>query len=269
MTIPQKTPTAGDIMESVIIKGDLAKLTADERVIYYREVCKSIGLNPLTRPLEYITLSGKLTLYARRDAADQLRKLNGISLEIISEQISDGLMTVHVRAFDRDGRKDEDLGIVPLPDTMRGEVRSNQMLKAVTKAKRRVTLSISGLGFLDETEVEDVPTARRPRPPAKNVMQELPHDAATGEIAETAGNDTEGEATAPAVEAAPSATAPGGAVLSLEDLAREAARHGDEAFRVFYRNRSAQERKLVNAIGDELRGLIDAAESENAENPDE
>ena len=27
------------------------------------------------------------------------------------------------------------------------------MMKAVTKAKRRVTLSISGLGLLDETEV--------------------------------------------------------------------------------------------------------------------
>ena len=30
------------------------------------------------------------------------------------------------------------------------------MLKAVTKAKRRTTLSICGLGMLDETEVEDI-----------------------------------------------------------------------------------------------------------------
>ena len=30
-------------------------------------------------------------------------------------------------------------------------------MKAITKAKRRVTLSISGLGFLDETEI---PTKR-------------------------------------------------------------------------------------------------------------
>jgi hypothetical protein len=33
------------------------------------------------------------------------------------------------------------------------------MMKAVTKAKRRVTLSICGLGMLDETEVDSVPGA--------------------------------------------------------------------------------------------------------------
>jgi hypothetical protein len=35
--------------------------------------------------------------------------------------------------------------------------RANTILKAITKAKRRVTLSICGLGWLDETEVEDIP----------------------------------------------------------------------------------------------------------------
>ena len=33
----------------------------------------------------------------------------------------------------------------------------NALMKAVTKAKRRVTLSICGLGMLDETEVETIP----------------------------------------------------------------------------------------------------------------
>jgi len=32
-------------------------------------------------------------------------------------------------------------------------------MKAVTKAKRRLTLSLCGLGWLDETEVETIPTA--------------------------------------------------------------------------------------------------------------
>jgi len=36
----------------------------------------------------------------------------------------------------------------------------NALMKAVTKAKRRVTLSICGLGMLDETEVETIPSAR-------------------------------------------------------------------------------------------------------------
>ena len=80
--------------------------------------------------------------------------------------MNDGLLSVHVRAKDVTGRIDEDLGVVPFPETMRGDVRANTIMKAVTKAKRRVTLSISGLGFLDETEVETIPGAKKSDPVA-------------------------------------------------------------------------------------------------------
>jgi hypothetical protein len=73
-------------MEQVLIKGDLAKLSEHERVNYYNAVCKSIGLNPLTRPFDYITLNGRLQLYAKRDACDQLRKIQNISLQVISAE---------------------------------------------------------------------------------------------------------------------------------------------------------------------------------------
>jgi hypothetical protein len=178
MTIPMKAPIQGDAIEAVIARNDLAKLTPEQRNTYYLEVCRSIGLNPLTMPFSYITLNGKLVLYAGRNASDQLRKLNGISVEIVSRTISDGLLTVHVRAKDSTGRTDEDLGTVALPDTLKGEARANSILKAVTKAKRRVTLSIAGLGFLDESEVEDIP--RRPAPAA------MLHDPLTGEVIEEA-----------------------------------------------------------------------------------
>lgn len=182
MTVPVKNPTHGELMEAVIVKGDLAKLEPGDRANYYMKVCQSIGLNPLTRPLEYIVLNGKMTLYAKRDCADQLRKINGISVQIVSQDQADGLLTVHVRAKDGSGREDEDLGVVAFPDTLKGEARANAILKAVTKAKRRVTLSISGLGFLDETEIEDIPaSAKRPAPPAPNVMMP-PHDAESGEL---------------------------------------------------------------------------------------
>jgi hypothetical protein len=186
MTVPVKVPAQGDIMESVIAKGDLAKLTPDERVRYYNEVCRSMGLNPLTQPFSYITLNGKLTLYATRACADQLRKVNGVSLEIVSREIADDILTVHVRAKLPDGRVDEDLGSVSFPSTLKGEARANAELKGVTKAKRRATLSICGLGWLDETEIADIPaSAKRPAPAATNVM--LPaHDAETGEIVESA-----------------------------------------------------------------------------------
>ena len=70
-----------DIMESVIVKGDLSKLTSDERVKYYNAVCRSVGLNPLTQPFAFMNLSGKYILYAKRDATDQLRALHNVAVE--------------------------------------------------------------------------------------------------------------------------------------------------------------------------------------------
>src|SRR5580765_4075459 len=180
---------ASDIMESVIAKGDLAKLTPDERVRYYNETCRSMGLNPLTQPFSYITLNNKLTLYATRACADQLRKVNGVSLEIVSRSVENDILRVHVRARLPDGRTDEDFGSVYYPETLKGEARANAEMKAVTKSKRRVTLSICGLGWLDELEVADIPVMahRRPPPPAPNAM--LQHDPETGEVPPPAPNN--------------------------------------------------------------------------------
>jgi len=152
------TQTQADIMEQVIIKGDLAQLTPAERVNYYRAVCESIGLNPLTKPFEYINLKGRLTLYARKDATDQLRKINRISIGKPDITFKDDLIVVAIAARDPQGREDSDIGVVKKSD-MGGDV-ANALMKAVTKAKRRVTLSLCGLGWLDETEIETIPDAR-------------------------------------------------------------------------------------------------------------
>jgi len=157
-----KIEDAGSVLEQVVIVGDLAKLTSEERVDYYKKVCTSVGLNYLTRPFDYITLNGKLTLYAKRDAADQLRKMHGVSVKIISKEEVDGLLMVHVAAQDRTGRTDEDYGAVTIAG-LRGEARANAIAKAVTKAKRRVTLSICGLGWLTDAEIDSIPSAEAPK----------------------------------------------------------------------------------------------------------
>ena len=184
MTVPAPKPTPGEIMESVLIQGDLDKLTPQQRSDYYMRVCESLRLNPLTRPFEYIRLNGRLQLYAKKDCTDQLRKINGISVKLVSRDIEDGVLTVHAAAKDTEGREDEDLGSVPFSSTLVGEARSNTIMKAVTKAKRRVTLSICGLGFLDETEVDDIPEVRRMPPRARpNVMLDAdPYQPPPGEM---------------------------------------------------------------------------------------
>ena len=158
MSTELTTTTPGQIIEAVIAKGDLGKLSPEERTRYYGEVCRSVGLNPLTKPFEYITLNGKLTLYARKDATDQLRSLRGVSVTIVSrEQVGD-VYVVTARATTPDGRTDESIGAVAI-SSLKGGALANALMKSETKAKRRVTLSICGLGMLDETEMETIPGA--------------------------------------------------------------------------------------------------------------
>ena len=154
-----RTDTAA-VMERVLMVGDLSKLSAAERVSYYLQVCDSLGLNPATRPFDYITLQGKMTLYARRDAADQLRRRDKISITITAREKVDDVYVVTARATTPDERTDEAIGAVPLAG-LRGEALANAFMKAETKSKRRVTLSICGLGFTDESEVDSIPGAQR------------------------------------------------------------------------------------------------------------
>lgn len=150
---------AADIVSAVVTEGDLARLSPAQRVQYYSRVCESLGLNPLTKPFDYINLNGKLTLYAKRDATDQLRRLHSISIAITGRERMDDLYVVTARATSGEGRSDEAVGAVSLGG-LKGEALANAIMKAETKAKRRVTLGIIGLGWLDETEVGSVADAR-------------------------------------------------------------------------------------------------------------
>jgi hypothetical protein len=150
------------LVERAIIHGDLSGLGPKERTAYYVRVCESVGLNPLTKPFEYLRLNGKETLYATRACTDQLRQLHGVSLRIVSRESVDGVYVVTAAATDKTGRTDESTGAVPIGN-QKGEAMANAMMKAETKAKRRVTLSICGLGFLDESEIESIPTSRAQR----------------------------------------------------------------------------------------------------------
>lgn len=147
------------VLEHVLGTGDLSKLSTQQRVAYYRQTCDKLGLNPLTRPFRFMAFQGQIVMYATRDAADQLRSLRKISLAVVNQKLDGDLFIVTVRATTPDGRSDEDMGAVTM-GRLQGDARANAILKAITKAKRRVTLSICGLGFNDETEIETLPEAK-------------------------------------------------------------------------------------------------------------
>jgi hypothetical protein len=154
--LPQAQPLPPEVIEKIVIGGDLSALNAAQRAEYYGAVCRSLRLNPLTKPFEYLNLNGKLRLYALRDCADQLRRLHGISIYIANRERLSDIYVVTARAKDRQGREDESTGAVTVGN-LKGDALANALMKAETKAKRRVTLSIAGLGWLDETELDTIP----------------------------------------------------------------------------------------------------------------
>lgn len=142
-------------LQRVILGGDLSTLRTDQKVQYYKSVCDLIGINPTTKPFDYLKLNGKEVLYANKGCAEQLRMLYGISVKISSREKIDEVYVVTAEASNKEGRVDSSTGAVPLKG-LTGESLANAMMKAETKAKRRVTLSICGLNMLDETEVESI-----------------------------------------------------------------------------------------------------------------
>jgi len=150
-------------IERVIAGGDISRLSPEERVQYYKRLCDMMGLNPLTKPFEYITLQGKLVLYATKGCAEQLRKIHKISVRITDRQTINDVYVVTVEASGPDGRVDGATGAVPIQG-LKGLDLANAFLKCETKAKRRVTLSICGLNMLDETEVDDIPARQKGDP---------------------------------------------------------------------------------------------------------
>jgi hypothetical protein len=150
---PELTPY--EVIERVISSGDIGKMSPEARVAFYWRTCETLGLNPLTQPFQYLSLNGKIVLYAKKDATEQLRRVNRVSVTELRRERDENLGTYTVYAHGRlpDGREDEASGVVSIKG-MSGEALANQVMKAETKAKRRLTLSLVGLGFLDESEIE-------------------------------------------------------------------------------------------------------------------
>lgn len=212
--------TIAESIEKVLITGDLSPLSPDDRVKYYNAVCKSLGLNPMTVPFYYLVFKeygdddaqqgqqtgGKLQLYANKSCAEQLRKIHGISVVGEAKRyVENDIIYSEVMVQDRTGRTDRALGAVPIYKFKRisGSLQriklsdrelANAWMKADTKARRRATLSICGLSFLDESELDtmnvvggvtpqgriyyyDSPT---PELPASTLREDAPHGHAPG-----------------------------------------------------------------------------------------
>jgi len=148
------------IANQLILQGDLSKLSANDKVRYYNGYCERMGLDPFTKPFDILRLNGKEVLYCTRSGTQQLNKLHKVSHLITSRDTNAeaGVYIVTSKASLPDGRCTESIGAVNIAG-LKGEMYANAIMKAETKAKRRATLDLLGLGVLDESEAETIPNA--------------------------------------------------------------------------------------------------------------
>ncbi len=146
------TPLVADIITSLVINGDISRLSPAQKVSYYKQFCDKLGLDPMSQPFRILRLHGREILYCDRGGAQQLNKLHRLSHRIKARETVNNCYVVTAQASTPDGRTTESIGAVNIGN-LKGESLCNAMMKAETKAKRRATLDLLGLGLLDETEV--------------------------------------------------------------------------------------------------------------------
>lgn len=160
-------------VEDFFVTGDLAKVTPTQRFNMYLDLCKSLKLNPLTQPFGYISIDGRMCLYSKKDCAEQLRKIHGVSILTLEREWDrdNNILFVNITGKDKNGKVDAATGALHMVynfnigahkkgDALVGQDLANGIMKCETKAKRRLTLSICGLSMPDETEVADIHGAK-------------------------------------------------------------------------------------------------------------
>lgn len=147
-------------IRALIVGGDLSRLSEEQLATYYQFRCEELGLSAASQPFSVLRLSGKLVLYMTRGGTDQLAAIHRLNRKIVDgPRVIDVQGTKVVYAMCEvthpNGRFDTSIATLPLTDP------TMVFMRAETKAKRRATLSILGLGMLDESEVEDIPLSEK------------------------------------------------------------------------------------------------------------
>src|SRR3990167_10049993 len=96
-----------EIMNKIVMKGDLSNLTEAQKLQYYGAMCERLGIDPMTQPFQLLNLQGKHVLYCTKSGAEQLNKKYGVSHEIRKKDNIDGMYVVEVRASTQDRFCDE------------------------------------------------------------------------------------------------------------------------------------------------------------------
>lgn len=163
---------APDVIQNLLLYGDLSRLTSDQKVQYVQYRCKQLGLDPAAKPFELLTLNGKQVLYATAACTQQLCESRKLSVALSGHEMVRDVIVVTAKVSDKD-RSTENVGAVAV-EALKGDTLANALMKARTKAIRRTVLAHCGLGMMDETEIETIPNATKIEIPATTPAPILP-----------------------------------------------------------------------------------------------
>ena len=167
----------GALAEMEAARQDSRSLSGEDRAAYVAAICAALKLNPLTRPVRFLALQGGETLYLTRGATDQLAARHGLNRATLEGPDFRTLENVKVayckvRVTLPSGRFEEATATLKITSP------ADDLMRVETKAKRRGTLSILGVGVLSEEEAESIPASEhaKPAPPKTPSPLQLPRD---------------------------------------------------------------------------------------------
>src|SRR5262245_5326892 len=153
---PEQQQAADEALDHIIATNDLGKLTPKQRVGYVLALCRSLKLNVLSRPFEFLELKGKVVPYPTKSCAEQLGRLHQISMKKTREANVGDLHVVEVEGRRPNGQVTFATKYVSLRDArgsaLKGQDLADAFAKCETGAKRRLVLSMVGLAGLPDAD---------------------------------------------------------------------------------------------------------------------
>ena len=144
-------------MLAILARGNIASLSEEDRTRYILALCDALGLDPRFKPVDLIPgQGGALIPYLNRGATDSLARREGIQrTTVVFPKVVeiDGVKCVLcvARATDtKTGRYEERVATAISRD------HQNVFMKVETKAIRRATIAVLGVGMLDESELDGI-----------------------------------------------------------------------------------------------------------------
>jgi hypothetical protein len=160
------------ILNLISPSGSIKHLPRGDQRILIMKLCNFFGLNPLTNPFLIVRFAdGDEKIYVTRDGCNQLRhKLAidtyGLRVEFIEEK----LVISVISGKNKHGRVSDESGSVSLVGLTDAQ-KADAVMKSTTKAKRRLTLDLSGLSVLSDVEVADMQNVL-----SFNAIEDMPED---------------------------------------------------------------------------------------------